>query len=307
MNRRSATPWFVTGMVVSWSIYYAVSKWVVGATGSAFLAGLLLRAAALIILTVQLAVQGKLRLLLRQGRTALVLMLIGVFGYLLDTFANLGYSYGTLSTGTALLKTDVLMVNIATVVVYKKRLYPSDWLGTLVMLAGVALVLEIDWASMRLNWYDLFFLASALCVTVNAFLIKAVQQKQGADSDVIGYYNNLVVAALFLVSSLVSGDISKVYAPQSGSFWALTALGGLAQAGIYFFYYRTLKRMEVWLVKLYLLLMPILCCFIGILFLGEHLSAGKLVGIGVVLLGASVILLREKINPTAAGENQPRP
>ncbi len=93
----------------------------------------------------------------------------------------------------------------------------------------------------------------------------------------------------------------------SGSFWALTALGGLAQAGIYFFYYRTLKRMEVWLVKLYLLLMPILCCFIGILFLGEHLSAGKLVGIGVVLLGASVILLREKINPTAAGENQPRP
>ena len=298
MNRHSATPWFVTGMVVSWSIYYAVSKWVVGATGSAFLAGLLLRAAAFVILTVQLVVQGKLGALLKQGRTVLVLMLIGVFGYLLDTFANLGYSYGSLSTGTALLKTDVLMVNIATVVIYKKRLFLSDWLGTVVMLIGVALVLDIDWSSMHLNWYDLFFLASALCVTVNAFLIKSVQEKKGADSDIIGYYNNLVVAVLFLISALMSGDIYRFPAPQNGSFWALAALGGAAQAGIYFFYYRALKRLEVWLVKLYLLLMPILCCLIGVLFLDEQLSVGKLAGIGVVLLGASVILLREKINPT---------
>ena len=43
----------VIGMVVSWSIYYAVSKVVVVATGSALLAGFLLRTAALVFLTIQ--------------------------------------------------------------------------------------------------------------------------------------------------------------------------------------------------------------------------------------------------------------
>ena len=37
----------IGAMVVSWSIYYAVSKFMVSATGSAYLAGFLLRSAAL--------------------------------------------------------------------------------------------------------------------------------------------------------------------------------------------------------------------------------------------------------------------
>ena len=41
----------VVGMVLAWSVYYAVSKIVVGLTGSALLTGFLLRAAALVFLT----------------------------------------------------------------------------------------------------------------------------------------------------------------------------------------------------------------------------------------------------------------
>lgn len=295
--KKTANGLCIAGMIVAWSIYLAVSKWAVGATGSAFLAGLLLRSAALIFLTVQLAIQGKLGDLLKQGKTAWILMLIGVFGYLLDTFANVGYAHSALSTGTALLKTDVLMVNLATVIVYKKRLYLSDWIGTAVMLAGVFLVLEIDWAGMRLNWYDLFFLASALSVTVNAFIIKTAQERYHADTDMIGYYNNFTVLVLFLISSLVTGDLSRISAAAAPGFWGLVALGGLAQTLIYFFYYRNLKRMDVWLVKLYLLLMPVLSCFIGVLFMGERLSLSKILGVAVVLLGAAVILLRDRLNP----------
>ena len=44
----------VAGMVISWSIYYAVSKIVVDVTGSPLLAGFLLRTAALVFLTIQL-------------------------------------------------------------------------------------------------------------------------------------------------------------------------------------------------------------------------------------------------------------
>ena len=38
----------VAGMVLSWSVYYAVSKVLVDRTGSALLAGFLLRSAALV-------------------------------------------------------------------------------------------------------------------------------------------------------------------------------------------------------------------------------------------------------------------
>ncbi len=286
----------VVGMVVSWSIYYAVSKIVVDATGSALLAGFLLRTAALVFLTLQLLLDGSFSRLFHQGKAVLILVTIGVFGFLLDLFANLGYAGGSLSTGTALLKTDVLMVNLVTVILCHKKLYVSDWLGTLVMLAGVLLVLGVDFGGMELHPTDLFFLLSAACVTANAFIIKAAQEKYHEDADMISYYNNFVVLLLFGSTAAAAGQIRPAAMDFSPAFWALIALGGLAQTGIYFFYYRNLKHFEVWLVKLYLLLMPVLSCFIGIFFLNESLTAKKMLGILVVLAGAAVILQRGRIN-----------
>ena len=285
----------VIGMVVSWSIYYAVSKIVVDATGSARMAGFLLRSAALVFLTIQLLADRNFSRLFHQGKAVRILILIGVFGVLLDLFANLGYAGGSLSTGTALLKTDVLMVNLATVILYHKRLYISDWLGTVIMLGGVLLVLGVDFGGMTLHVTDLYFLLSAACVSANAFIIKAAQEKYHEDADMISYYNNAVVLILFAGSAALHGEF---HIPQNmgGGFWWLVVLGGLAQTGIYFFYYRNLKHFEVWLVKLYLLLMPVLSCFIGVFFLNEDLTVKKVLGILVVLAGAAVILQRGRIN-----------
>ena len=285
----------VIGMVVSWSIYYAVSKVLVVATGSALLAGFLLRSAALVFLTIQLLADKYFARLFHQGEAVKILLLIGMFGFLLDLFANLGYAHGSLSTGTALLKTDVVMVNLATVILYRKKLYLSDWLGTLVMLGGVLLVLGVDFAGMTFHATDLYFLLSAACVSANAFIIKAAQEKYHEDADMISYYNNAVVLILFGVSAALYGDF---HIPQNmgAGFWWLVVLGGLGQTGIYFFYYRNLKHFEVWLVKLFLLLMPVLSCFIGVFFLNEELTVMKMLGILVVLSGAAIILQRGRIN-----------
>ena len=224
-----------------------------------------------------------------------ILLLIGVFGFLLDLFANLGYAHGSLSTGTALLKTDVVMVNLATVILYHKKLYLSDWLGTLVMLGGVLLVLGVDFGGMTFHATDLYFLLSAACVSANAFIIKAAQEKYHEDADMISYYNNAVVLILFGASAALHGDF-HIPANMGAGFWWLVVLGGLGQTGIYFFYYRNLKHFEVWLVKLFLLLMPVLSCFIGVFFLNEELTAMKMLGILVVLSGAAIILQRGRIN-----------
>ena len=286
----------VTGMVVSWSVYYAVSKILVDATGSPLLAGFLLRTAALVFLTVQLLLDKSFRRLFHQGKAVFILVLIGVFGFLLDLFANLGYAGGSLSTGTALLKTDVLMVNLVTVILYHKKLYLSDWLGTFIMLFGVLLVLGVDFGGMEIHVTDLFFLLSAACVTANAFVIKTAQEKYHEDADMIGFYNNFVVLLLFGLGSGLTGQIGPAVWDVLRRYGWLIAVGGLGQTGIYFFYYRNLKHFEVWLVKLYLLMMPVLSCFIGVFFLNEELTVKKLLGILVVLSGAAVILLRSRIH-----------
>ncbi len=295
MNGKIKGVGMISGMVISWSLYYTFSKIAVDMTGSAYLAGFLLRVCALLFLTVQLAVDGALKDLFRHGKTTLVLAAIGVFGFLLDLFANLGYAGGSLSTGTALLKTDVLMVNLATVIIYRKKLSVSDWTGTFLMLAGVLIVLGVDFKSMSINPTDLFFLLSAACVTANAFIIKVVQEKNHVDSDTISYYNNGIVLILFAASAFASGDMSAeaLSSLPTGILW-LALAGGLAQTGIYFFYYRNLRMHEVWIVKLTLLFMPVISCFIGVAFLNESLTAKKVIGILVVLAGAAVTLVSQK-------------
>ena len=288
----------IAGMVIAWTVYYAVSKFMVDRTGSPYAAGFLLRAAALVFLTVQLAATGGFRGLFRQGKATVILVIIGVFGFLLDLFANLGYANGgSLGTGTALLKTDVLMVNLLTVAIYHKRLYATDWIGSILMLFGVLLVLGLDFKALTFRPTDLFFIASAACVTANAFIIKAAQDKHKQKADTISYYNNFVVLLLFALFAISRGDLAALKPSETPGFWWFVLLGGLAQTGIYFFYYRNLKRHEVWIVKLWLLLMPVLSCIVGILFLNEEPTVWKLVGIGVVLLGAAVILLRSKLHP----------
>ena len=297
MRENLKTTGMFGGMILAWSIYYAVSKVLVGATGSALLAGFLLRTSALVFLTLQLLLDGSFSRLFHQGKAVRILLLIGVFGFLLDLFANLGYAGGSLSTGTALLKTDVLMVNLVTVILYKKKLYASDWLGTCIMLLGVLLVLGVDFGSMRLNGYDLFFLLSAACVTATALTIQRAQDRYHEDADMISYYNNFVVLLLFGTTAAATGDLGGFAWERLGKLWWLIALGGLAQTGIYFFYYRNLKQHEVWVVKLALLLMPVLSCFIGVFFLEEELTTRKMLGILIVLAGAAVLLLRGKLHP----------
>ena len=298
MKERWKDVGMIAGMVLAWSVYYAVSKYAVGVTGSPYAAGFLLRAAALVFLSIQLGLNGGFSALFRQGKATALLVTIGVFGFLLDLFANLGYAGGgSLGTGTALLKTDVLMVNLATVALYRKKLYLIDWIGTVVMLIGVLLVLGLDFRTLSFRPTDLFFLLSALFVTANAFVIKTAQEKHGQTADTISYYNNFVVLLLFALFAVSRGDLNTI-AQVSGTpgFWPLVLLGGLAQTGIYFFYYRNLNRHEVWTVKLWLLLMPVISCLIGILFLHEIMTVKKLIGIAVVLLGAGLILLRGKLH-----------
>ncbi len=291
-NGKSAV--LIAGMILFWSVFYAVSKYMVQATGSPYLTGGLLRAAALIFLTAQLLVRHKFRDLFRQGKTVWIMFVIGCIGFLGDFFANLGYANGSLGVGTALMKTDVLMANLVTVVLYKRRLTLVEWLGTIIMLVGVLLVLNVSFGTESFRWSDVFFLLSAVSLASNAFVIQHAQRKYGKDPDMISYINNLTVLVLFTIVCLITGDYSRTMSTVSDYGWIIL-LGGFAQTGIYFFYYRNLQRHEVWIVKLYLLLMPVVSCLIGVVFLHETMTLKTIAGIVIVLLGAGLLLIRSRL------------
>ena len=101
------------------------------------------------------------------------LILIGTLGFLLDWTAFIGLSMSSAATGTALLKCDVLMVNIISAVIYKEKFTWKTWGCTMVMLFGVFMVMGIDFTQFKIDEPgNIFFLLSALFVSVNAFVIK---------------------------------------------------------------------------------------------------------------------------------------
>lgn len=67
-------------------------------------------------------------------------------------------------------------------------------------------------------------------------------------------------------------------------------LAGLGQTGIYLVYYYDLRRFPVWIVKVFLLLMPIVSTILAFVLFGQTMSANQYIGMAVVLLGAFGVL-----------------
>lgn len=285
----------IIGMIVAWASFYLLSKWGVVYTSSPFVAGMLIRSAAFVVLFVYIVAKGEFSDLFKIKGVWFWLLLIGLLGYLLDTFANIGFQKSSVGTGTILLKLDIFMANIISAFVLKEKLTKGDWLCSLVMIVGVIFVLGVDFTRLSFNIYDLFFILSAMAVTANAFVIKNTQQKFKTKNSVIAFYNNLIVFILFVISAYATRDINNLEGIKMGTtFFVLIAAGGLAQSLIYIFYYYNLERYPVWLVKVFLLFIPIVSTIIGVFAFKEAFTLMKLLGMAFVLLGGLGIILIQK-------------
>ena len=279
---------------VIWGGYYVASHEALSVM-SVFSVGIVIRVLTLVLLTALMAAQGELKSLLQARYVWKWLAMIGLMGFLLDTTAFIGLQLSPAGIGTALLKCDVLFVNLISVLVYKERFTALDWGLSLVMLLGVFLVLEIDFAHLDLfNVGNVFFILSALFVSINAFLIKEVQHHptHPAGDGTIAYYNNLITLVLFSLAALVTRQVGEVgrIAGNGGLALALL-LSGVGQTLIYIVYYYDLRHEPVWLVKVILLLMPLVAAVLGLLLFGDGMSAVQMAGFAIVLTGALFILL----------------
>lgn len=281
---------------VIWGSYYVASHEALRFL-STFCVGIVIRLLTMILLTLRMAGKRELHTLFRIRAVWKRLICIGILGFLLDVTAFIGLSMASAGLGTVLLKCDILFVNLISVVVYKQKFTKFDWAATVMMLSGVVLVLGIDPAELDLmDTGNVFFILSALFVSINAFVIKSVQLDpvEPVSDDVVAYYNNFITMLLFLITAIALGDITQMPAVLENRYLAgALLLSGLGQTLIYIVYYANLRRFPVWQVKIFLLLMPIVSALLSLLLFGDAMSGGQYLGMGIVLLGALGILVEQ--------------
>lgn len=283
---------------VIWGSYYVASQCLVGYT-SVFAAGIGIRLITLFCLTGIMWKRHELSLLLQVEGVRKRLLMIGTLGFLLDWTAFIGLSLSSASSGTALLKCDVLIVNIISMIVYKQKFTWKIWICVFVMLLGVFKVMGVEITEFQIdNPGNVFFILSALFVSVNAFVIKSVQldKKNPICDDAIAFYNNFITLLYFIIASGITGTLKqlRVIGADRGAAVSLAA-AALGQTLIYVVYYFNLRNYDVWMVKTVLLLMPLVSSVITFLLFGNQMSLEQCVGMATVLAGAAGILLEQKL------------
>lgn len=284
-------------LALIWGCYYVASQQAV-AKMSVFTVGIVIRFITLILLLIIMLAKNELKLLFRTKRALAKLLLIGTFGFLLDLTAFIGLTLSPAGSGTALLKCDIIFVSLISVIIYKEKFTKMDWACTIIMLLGVLMVMGIDFRNFKLgNKGDVFFILSALFVTVNAFLIKSVQldKKHPIRDDVIAFYNNFVTMILFFAVSIIMGKLGQLkLLIEDKALLTTTLFAGLGQTLIYLVYYYNLKHYQVWIVKVFLLLMPVVAAIISFLLFGQTMVRNQYIGMGIVLGGAFGVLIEQK-------------
>lgn len=280
----------------------------IGAFLPVLLTGASIRIGTCVILTAALICSHRFSgLRPKSGKEGVLLLCVGVLGFLLDYFSFLGLQNASSNVGSALLKTDVFFALLLGAFVFKtsRRPHLREYAATMVLLIGVLLILDIRPGAVHVQKTDLFFIASALCVTLNAFLIQHIQKKYATKNDVIAFYNNFFTMLLFLAAHLCTQEM-KAASQNNPQLLVLIAAAGSTQALIYLLYYRGLAVYPVWLVKTVLLLMPVFSMLLNLLFFDVRPSLRHVFGTIIVLASAAYILCVQKESarqPGSTGQN----
>ncbi len=294
MKPKQVAPLLLIALI--WGAYYVASQQVAKGM-STFPTGIIIRFVTLILLTVMMGFRGELKLLAKVQGVWPRLLAIGCMGFLLDLTAFIGLQLSPAGSGTALLKCDIIFVSLISMIIYKTRFTKMDWLLTIVMLFGVFMVMGVDFSNMAIgNAGSVFFILSALFVSINAFIIKSVQldARNPVCDDVVAYYNNFVTMILFTISAIAFGTIGQLQGLSADrNLLIASLLAGLGQTGIYIVYYYDLRRYPVWLVKVFLLLMPIVSSVLTFVIFDEVMSMQQIIGMVIVLAGAFLILVEQ--------------
>lgn len=261
----------------------------------------------LVLLTATMLIKGTFKDLFTVKPLLPKLLLIGIIGFSVNFTNFFGFQLGNAQTGAFLLKTDVLMVNFASLLIYKEKFTKKDWLYSLIMFVGVLMVIDVDFSAMTFNFGDLFFLASALLLTWNTFNISGVlkQKKVPISQMTVAYYNVLITMTLFITTFLATGKMGEVaIAFDTTGILIALVVSGLMQYFLFLSYYKALAELPAWIVKVILLIIPIITLVETFFIYDTVPTTMAIVGCVIVLISAFGIIHEQQVKSKLAASGK---
>ena len=282
-------------MVIAWSIYYILCDILIDVLGSPYFVGLLLRTITFVGLTIFLLLGQKMKFKIKEPKHFVAIITTAVLAFVFDCLINIGLQYSSATSGTALLKTEMVFVLLFSWFLNKRKLCARDAVIALSMSAGSFMIVLGNLHSWRVDWWSLLFVLSAMLNSICAFSIKKIQEKCDIGSYQIVYINNTISLLLYLVAEFVFDgsvflNITQMY---QSNLWLVGAVCGICQMTLMLTYYSALSKYPVWIVKAILLLIPIITLFLNVLFSSERITLVQVIGIGITLFSAFILILRE--------------
>jgi drug/metabolite transporter (DMT)-like permease len=285
---RNPHPRFALGslilVMIVWGSTYAVTKAAVREIPPLTLAVLRYVIAAGVLVPMAIARGGMMSLPTPLPVGALVWMAFTGIAVLTVGF-NYGLIYGSATQGALVYALGPAAVAIAAVFGLQEALSRKRILGIVLSVAGSALVVAsggVDSAAPRP-------LLGALCmfagVVAWAQYTVIAKRLAGADQVVVIAWVSLIGMAMLLPFSVLELLHRPLPRPGPEGWLGTLFLGALASALAYVLYSRALRELYASLVGAYFTLDPMVGVATAVIFLGERLHAGQVVGGVLALIG----------------------
>jgi len=279
-------------LALDWAVFLASSQALVTGLGvDVTVAGFWIRVVAITFILGVILLRGESRALVRPGRKVLYALLVGSVAFTLNFCGLVGLKFTTISDGAIITKLDVLFTLLASRLILKEKMTPTDWVGTVVMTLGTVLIMWDGIVNFELRLVgDLLFVLVALCLTFNAFVIKTKLSEM--PNPIIAAYNSSVTFVGFTVLMLCTGGVREVgvFFSKAGVFW-MTVVCGVSVGVLFVLYYRALSNLPFWLVRVLLLFVPAFAILIDCVFVGRSLDVTDIVGACTVAGGAGLVIV----------------
>jgi drug/metabolite transporter (DMT)-like permease len=283
-------PWVVVTLLLRLLIHH--EGWPVG------LVGTMSRLVSVPLLGVWILATGAgWRRLLPRG-TGRWLLLMGLVSILINLCWFGAVKWTSATNVSMLIRFDLVFVVLIGVAFGLERMGAAQAALLPIMLLGLGLLTEahkFDWHGHLLG--DVIVVIAAFGFAANAFVIRHIMQVM--DEASVAFYNHGISTFGFLGLALAGRDFARwqglVGEPAPG---ATVFLLGVALAAGLPLYYVALRRMEVWKLRTFMLLTPVITAAVEWPLWGVELTGLQCLGGAIILGGLAALIHLESRAPT---------
>lgn len=227
------------------------------------------------------------------------LIVFGLTAVTLFYFRVLGVVLTSATTAALLTRFELVLVFTYSYVFLAERPSLAAWLGALALIGGMVCALDLPSASLTLRLGGVAAgLACAVGLASNAIVIKL---HLGRVSNQLTAVCNVGIQAVVFPFLLLATGQTHGLAPALAQprLLLLLVLGGACIPGMLVTYYFSMKRVPLWSCRLLDLINPVVALFADHFWLRSAISLGQLLGLALVVGGATLVITSGLSRPVA--------